>query len=167
MATLSSGVLVRRAAWSGRVRLNGAFLAMSLLTLLVSFLVLFPLAMLLYGSFWTSRPGFPGTFTLSNYVDAYTSLETYQVLATTVLLMGAKTLLAVALAATLAWIVTRTDTPGRGVLEVLLTVPYFIPGLLEAMAWIMLLSPNSGTINVWLRAALAIETSPFNVYSLG
>src|SRR5919205_3261546 len=125
MATLSSssGVLVRRAAWSGRLRLNGAFMAMSLLTLVVSFLVLFPLAMLLYGSFWTSRPGFPGTFTLDNYLRAYGSAETYQVLLTTVLLMGVKTVLAVGLAASLAWIVTRTDTPGRGVLEVLLTVP--------------------------------------------
>jgi iron(III) transport system permease protein len=169
MATLSSssGVLVRRAAWSGRVRLDGAFLAMSVLTLVVGFLVLFPLAMLLYGSFWTSRPGFPGALTLDNYLRAYGSAETYQVLLTTVLLMGVKTLLAVGLAGTLAWIVTRTDTPMRGWLEVLLTVPYFIPGLLEAIAWIMLLSPNSGTINVWLRSAFGLDASPFNIYSLG
>jgi iron(III) transport system permease protein len=164
VATLaSSRVLVRRPAG---IHVNGGFVAMSLLTVLVGFLVLFPLVMLLYGSFWTSRPGFPGTFTLDNYLQAYGSAETYQVLLTTVLLMGTKTLLAVALAATLAWIVTRTDTPGRGLLEVLLTVPYFIPGLLEAIAWIMLLSPNSGTINVWLRSVFGLDGSPFNIYSL-
>jgi iron(III) transport system permease protein len=167
VASLSSGVLVRRAAWSGRIHLNGALLAMSLLTLVVGFLVLFPLAMLLYGSFWTSRPGFPGSLTLENYVRAYGSAETYQVLVTTVLLMGAKTLIAVALAAMLAWIVIRTDTPFRGLLEVLLTVPYFIPGLLEAIAWIMLLSPNSGSLNVWLRSVFGLDASPFNIYSLG
>ena len=132
----------------------------------MAFLVLFPICMLLFGSFWTARPGFPGTLTLQNYIAAYTSLETYQVLVTTVLLMGGKTVLAVALATTLAWIVTRTDTPGRGLLEVLITLPFFIPGLLEAIGWIELLSPNAGTINVWLRSTLGLP-SAFNIYSLG
>jgi iron(III) transport system permease protein len=157
-------VSLRRGA---RVRLNVGFVAMAAITLLVAFLVLFPLGMLLYGSFWTARPGFPGAFTLDNYIKAYTDIGTYQVLVTTVVLIGAKTLVAVALATTLAWIVTRTDTPLRGLLEVLITLPFFIPGLLEAIAWIMLLSPNAGTINVWLRSTLGLEQSPFNIYSMG
>ena len=156
-----------RALRRGRIRINGAFVVMTLLTLLVGFLVLFPLSMLLWGSFWTSRPGFPGTLTFDNYLNAYTSTETFQVLLTTILLMGTKTLIAVAIAATMAWIVTRTDTPFRGTLEILLTVPYFIPGLLEAIAWIMLLSPNAGTINVWIKSLFGLDGAPFNVYSLG
>jgi iron(III) transport system permease protein len=157
-------VRLRRGA---RVRLNLGFVAMAAITLLVAFLVLFPLGMLLYGSFWTARPGFPGAFTLDNYVKAYTDVGTYQVLVTTVVLVGAKTLVAVAIATTLAWIVTRTDTPLRGLLEVLITLPFFIPGLLEAIAWIMLLSPNAGTINVWLRSTFGLAQSPFNIYSMG
>jgi iron(III) transport system permease protein len=158
------GTRIRRAR---RLRLNLPFAAMALLTLLVAFLVLFPLAMLLYGSFWTARPGFPGAFTLDNYIRAYTSLETYQVLLTTVVLIGTKTIVAVAFATGLAWVVTRTDTPCRGLLEILITLPFFIPGLLEAIAWIMLLSPNTGTLNVFLRSTLGLEQSPFNIYSLG
>jgi len=34
-----------------RLRLNGGFAAMSLVTIVVAFLVLFPLAMLVFGSF--------------------------------------------------------------------------------------------------------------------
>ncbi|MCA1646176.1 MAG: ABC transporter permease subunit, partial [Chloroflexi bacterium] len=150
-----------------RIRLNIGFAAMTAVTLLVAFLVLFPLGMLVYGSFWTARPGFPGAFTFDNYLKAYTNVETYQVLLTTVTLVGAKTLVAVAIATTLAWIVTRTDTPFRGLLEVLITLPFFIPGLLEAIAWIMLLSPNAGTINVWLRSAFGFQGTLFNIYSLG
>jgi iron(III) transport system permease protein len=169
MATLSGEVgLVRaRPLTTRRIRINAAFLASSATLLLVGFMVLFPLGMLLWGSFWTSRPGFPGELTLDNYIKAYTSRETYQVLFTTVLLIGSKTLFAVALATTLAWIVTRTDTPHRGTLEVMATLPFFIPGLLEAIAWIMLLSPNTGTINVWLRGMLGLPGAPFNIYSLG
>ena len=124
---------------------------MTMLTVVVAFLVLFPICMLLFGSFWTARPGFPGALTLQNYIEAYTSLDTLRVLGTTVVLMSGKTVFAVALATSLAWIVTRTDTPIRGLLEVLITLPFFIPGLLEAIGWIELLSPNAGTINVWLR----------------
>jgi iron(III) transport system permease protein len=150
-----------------RIRLNLPFAAMVALTLLVAFLVLFPLGMLLYGSFWTARPGFPGTFTLDNYIKAYTDVDTYRILLTTAILVGTKTIFAVALATTLAWIVTRTDTPFRGLLELLITLPFFIPGLLEAIAWIELLSPNAGTINVWLKSTFGLAQSPLNIYSLG
>ena len=156
-----------RVAAGRRVRVDGGFIAASAVLALVAFLVLFPLGMLLFGSLWTSRPGFPGSITLDNYVKAYTSAETYQVLLTTVLLIGAKTMLAVVFATTLAWIVTRTDTPFRNALEILATLPFFVPGLLETIAWIMLLSPNTGTINVWLRALFGLQGAPFNVYSLG
>src|SRR4030081_294776 len=60
--------------WQRRLRLDSGFLAMSFVTLLVAFLVLFPLGMLVFGSFWTSRPGFPGALTLDNYIKAYTDL---------------------------------------------------------------------------------------------
>src|SRR6516225_4387175 len=88
-----------------RIRINAGFVAMSLLTLVVAFLVLFPAGMLLFGSFWTARPGFPGSLTLQNYIRAYTSLDTLRVLTTTVVLVGTKTVFAVALATSLAWIV--------------------------------------------------------------
>jgi len=167
MVASIGAVAAPRVEYARRLRINSGFVAMSGVTLLVGFLVLFPLGMLLFGSFWTSRPGFPGELTLANYVRAYTSLETYQVLLTTVLLVGAKTIVAVVFATTLAWIVTRTDTPFRGTLEVLATLPFFVPGLLEAIAWIMLLSPNTGTINVFLRGLLGLSGAPFNIYSLG
>ena len=165
LATRGAHTLTRE-RWRG-VELNGGFIAMSLVTLVVAFLVLFPLVMLVFGSFWTARPGFPGTLTLDNYLKAYSDPDTYHIFITTVLLVGAKTIVAVTFASTLAWIVTRTDTPFRGGLEVLLTVPFFIPGLLEAIGWIMLLSPNTGTINVWLKSLLGLQDAPLNIYSLG
>src|SRR5229473_4469175 len=74
---------------SRRIRLNAGFAAMSLVTVVVAFLVLFPLAMLVFGSFWTARPGFPGTFTLDNYIKAYSFADTYRIFLSTVPLLGA------------------------------------------------------------------------------
>ena len=35
----------------------------------------------------------------------------------------------------LAWIVARTDTPYRDTIEALITLPFYIPPILTAMAW--------------------------------
>jgi iron(III) transport system permease protein len=140
--------------------------ALSAITILAGFLILFPLAMLFYGSFWSSQPGLPGNFTLANYIDAYGDGETYQVFFNTALLIGAKTIVASLVALMLAWIVARTDTPGKTFLETLIIIPFFVPGILEAVGWIMLLSPKTGTLNVFLKNVLGLESPPFNIYSL-
>ena len=159
--------LARKTQRRRRFRLTPGFIAMSTVTVFVGLLVLFPISMLLFGSFWTARPGFEGSLTLDHYIKAYSDPSTYRVFGTTLLLMGAKTIIAVVIAVTMAWIVTRTDTPFRGTLEVLLTVPIFIPGLLEAIGWILLLSPNTGVLNVFLRNLFGLSESPFNIYSMG
>jgi iron(III) transport system permease protein len=148
------------------LRVSQGQLAMGAVALVVGFLALYPLAMLLFGSVWSSRPGLPGTLTLDNYVRAYTDPRTYELLVTTLLIMGLKTAIATALAVTFAWIVCRTDTPFRGLLTALFIAPFLVPGILDALAWVLLLSPKAGTINVFLRNMFGIETA-FSIYSLG
>ena len=75
--------------------------------------------------------------------------------------------LALALAVLLAWIVARTDTPGRGVLEVPITLPFFIPPILTATAWAMLGNAQVGTINLVWRWLTGSDTTLVNVYSYG
>jgi iron(III) transport system permease protein len=147
-------------------KIDIATVAMSFVTVVVAFLILFPLSMLLYGSFWTERPGFPGNFTLANYRTAYGDIDTYKVFFNTALLIGSKTIFAGIIALTLAWIVARTDTPYRSMLETLIIIPFFVPGIMEAVGWIMLLSPKTGTLNVFLRDLFGLQASPFNIYSL-
>jgi iron(III) transport system permease protein len=78
-----------------------------------------------------------------------------------------KTALSLVLALVLAWIVARTDTPFRGTLEVLITLPFFIPPILTAMAWGMLANPQVGTINLVWQWLTGSEEPLFNVYSYG
>lgn len=150
-----------------RVRLTPGFVAVLGVAVVVGFLVLYPVGMLVFGSFWTNRPGLPGALTLDNYLTAYTSVETYRLLANTVLIMGAKTAIAAVIALALAWIVTRTDTPFRRALEILIITPFFVPGILEAIGWILLLSPRTGAINVAMRQVLGADAPVFDIYSLG
>ena len=89
------------------------------------------------------------------------------VLANTVGISLVKTVLALALAVLLAWIMARTDTPGRGVLEVLITLPFFIPPILTATAWAMLGNAQVGTINLVWRWLTGTDTTLVDVYSYG
>jgi iron(III) transport system permease protein len=46
-------------------------------------------------------------------------------------------------------------------------IPFIIPGILSTIAWILLLSPKIGLINLVVRGVLRLESSPFNIYSMG
>src|SRR5262249_57034158 len=68
-----------------------------------------------------------------------------------------------------AWLLERTAVPGRTWIASLVLVPMTIPSLLSAIAWIQLLDPRIGLVNVALRGLLGLsgETGPLDIYSLG
>jgi iron(III) transport system permease protein len=141
-------------------------LALTGLVALLGFLTLYPMAMLLYGSVHSTPPGEAGEFNLAGY-RAIVTPENLKLLFDTVMLSLVKTVIAMVLAILLAWIVARTDTPARASLEVLITLPFFIPPVLTAMAWGMLGNPQVGVINLAWKWLTGAETPIVNVYSYG
>ena len=141
-------------------------LALGLLVAVLLFLTAYPMGMLVYGSLHTTPPGEPGAFTLDGY-RAMLSRGNGLVLLNTVGLSLVKTLLSMGLALFLAWIVARTDTPGRETLEVLISLPFYIPPILTAMAWGMLGTPKGGLINLAWTGLTGSPTPLVDVYSYG
>ncbi len=144
----------------------GRPLGIGLLVLLLAGLSLYPMAMLFYGSLHSTPPGIAGTFNLDGYLGLATA-ENLGVLANTIGMSLIKTVLSLALAILLAWIVARTDTPGRGTLEVLITLPFFIPPILTATAWAMLGNAQAGTINLVWKGLTGSAAPLVDVYSYG
>jgi len=144
----------------------GRPVGLAALILLLGFLTLYPMAMLLYGSLHSTPPGIAGAFNLNGYTGL-ASAENAAVLANTVGLSLIKTVLSLALAILLAWIVARTDTPASGLLEVLITLPFFIPPILTATAWAMLGNAQVGTINLAWRWLTGSDGTLVDVYSYG
>ncbi|WP_338697665.1 iron ABC transporter permease [Bradyrhizobium sp. 26S5] len=144
----------------------GRLAALALLVAILAFLSVYPLSMLLYGSLHSTPPGMAGTFNLDGYRDVIT-LQSAVTLLNTVGISLAKTTPSVVLAVLLAWILARTDTPFRGSLEVLITLPFFIPPILTAMAWGLLGNPQVGLLNQLYQWITGSETAPINVYSYG
>ena len=142
----------------------GRLTALVALVALLAFLSVYPLSMLLYGSLHSTPPGIAGTFNLDGYQDVLTR-ESLITLLNTIGIALAKTVPSLILAVLLAWILARTDTPFRGILEVLVTLPFFIPPILTAMAWGMLGNPQVGLLNQLYQWITGSTRSPINVYS--
>jgi iron(III) transport system permease protein len=141
-------------------------LAVASLILLLAFLSLYPLSMLLYGSLHTTPPGIAGTFDLAGYRQVLT-WQTAMLFANTVGISLIKTIIALALAVLFGWIIARTNTPARGTLEVLITLPFFVPPILTAMAWGMLGNPQVGVVNLAWRWITGSADPLVNIYSYG
>ena len=163
MTTLEA-VLHPVRVWSGRAWGRNA--ALGLLLAVVLFLTAYPLAMLVYGSLHSTPPGAAGVFSLDGYRAMLTTTNGL-VFINTVGLSLVKTGLAMVLALFLAWIVARTDTPYRDTLEVLITLPFYIPPILTAMAWGMLATPKGGLINLAWTGLTGSREPLVNVYSYG
>lgn len=134
--------------------------------ILVALIVVTPLSFLVLGSLSSAKlPGDIdiGKLTLANYAKVWLDPNTYDVVFNTVIFVLGSTLFAMVLATSLAWLVERSDLPGRNWIFAAIPMTLVMPGMLQAMAYVLLFSPRIGFINN-LLAPLGI--GPFNVYSM-
>lgn len=131
------------------------------------YLAILPLFMLLQGSFQMEVAPREFVLTLKNYNNAYASEYTYSTFKNSLIFAAGSSALTFFFGSVLAWLVERTNTPLRIVFIPLAVVPLILPGVLEAIAWIFLLSPKFGYLNVALIYLFGLEAAPFNVFSLG
>jgi len=154
------------AAAADRAGAGGSAAALPLL-LLVGFLALYPIGWLVAGSFSTGPPLEGGRFTLANYAAAYGDPELVKTLRSTLVFALGQMALAVTLGTSLAWVVTRTEVPGRRAFEFMITLVFLMPLILGVIAWTMLLSPGKGLLNQALMALLGLARPPLDIYSMG
>jgi iron(III) transport system permease protein len=135
---------------------------------IVAYLAIIPLGMLLFNSIRSAPPGEPGAFyTIKNYLEAYLDPEFFPFLKNSFIFGLGNCLLTFFLGTSLAWLYERTNTPFKKIFAVMALVPFIIPGILSTIAWILLLSPKIGLINLVLMKLFHLEKSPLSIYSLG
>lgn len=137
---------------------------------LVVFLVSAPLLFLILGSFSTAS--LPTDFSLAtmgtiNYLTVYTDPGTYELFTNTVIYVAGSVILGISLAASLAWLAERTDMPGKVWIYAGVPMTLAVPGMLQAMAWVLLLSPRIGFLNKLAMQLFDLDQMPINIYSLG
>ncbi|MBI2853544.1 MAG: iron ABC transporter permease [Chloroflexi bacterium] len=132
-------------------------------------LVVVPLALLTLNSFRDVTIGEVGfildRLSLDNYIKAYTDPKTLHVLGNSFVFATGSTVVAFILGGVMAFLVERTDAPWRRLSYGMMFVPLIVPGMLWAIGWLFLLSPNIGLINVAWRS-IGFETPLFSAYSM-
>jgi iron(III) transport system permease protein len=123
-------------------------------------LVVYPAAFLLWGSLSDE-----GAFTLENFRRTFSSALYYNALLNTIYLGLGVALLSVLWGLPIAWAVSRTNMPAKGLVRVLVGVSYITPPFLSSIAYVVLLSPNAGAFNQFVKA-FGFERGPFNAFTL-
>ncbi|MFZ4530904.1 MAG: ABC transporter permease [Alsobacter sp.] len=135
----------------------------SLAALLV-LLVVLPLSWL---AFYSVSDG-KGGFTLANFVALVTDVTLRRPFAIALGMSVAVGAMSCLIAAPMAWLVARSDMPGRGFVRAIVTASFVTPPFLGAIAWEMLAAPNSGLINQFYRFLTGAEQYEYlvDIYTL-
>jgi iron(III) transport system permease protein len=128
---------------------SGQAVAGIAVTGIAAVLVLYPIFYLIQAALDVGDPDIrpPTAYGLDNFAGLGQYAE---ILFNTVWVSLVATVMAVLFGFVTAWILSRTNVPGREVLEQLMAVPYYVTPLLGAFAWSLLGAPESGFVNqVW------------------
>jgi iron(III) transport system permease protein len=128
--------------------------------------IMTPVVVVMWRSFTTGRLGFTVGLNLANYLRVFGDKDIMPMLSNSIIYAGGAALLGTVLGAFLAWIVARTNTPGKTLVELLPLYPILMPPIMKNIAWILLLSPRSGILNGMLHQFFGIETLVFNAFTM-
>jgi iron(III) transport system permease protein len=148
--------------------LSGGGLVLLGLSIILLYQVAVPLALIIWTSLKTIRPGENGflalSFTLANYSRAYGIGEFWQATLNTFYFAAASTLCAFVGGTFLAWCIERTNTPMARLIGLVTLGRIIIPGVMITISWILMASPTIGVLN-HLIASLTGVGRFFNIYS--
>jgi len=126
-------------------------------------LVLYPFGWVVYNSLHEDTTQ---AWSLSNYLNLFADKDLYLPMLNSVLLATAVGIVSVLLGVPAAWLVGRTDMPGRRTVRTLTLAAFVTPSFVGATAWILLGAPNSGWLNHAWRWVAGAEQPLFNIYSM-
>ncbi len=141
-------------------RINSKTIVISLSVLLLLYFVIFPMGVLLYDSIMLD-----GAINFENYRNVYSQNVNWRALTNTVELSLMVMIASVLITFPLAWLVGRTDMPGKKGFRTLLVSSYMIPPYVGAIAWVQLLNPSVGYMNNIFKWMFGLETAPFDIYT--
>ena len=131
----------------------------------VALCVVFPLVLVALQSLQVAPPGQPARYGLDGWRAALGEPGLRGALVNTFTVTFVRQLLSLPLAVLVAWLLARTDLPGRSWIEFAFWAAFFLPPFTVTLSWILLLDPEYGLVNTWLAKLPFAGGRPFNIYS--
>jgi iron(III) transport system permease protein len=137
----------------------------TLVLAIVALCVVFPIALVVLQSFQVAAPGQPATYGLDGWHAALGEPGLRAALVNTLKVTVVRQLLSLPLAVLIAWLLARTDLPGRSWIEFAFWAAFFLPSFTVTLSWVLLLDPDYGLVNTLLAKLPFVGKGPFNIYS--
>ncbi|HWP60713.1 MAG TPA: ABC transporter permease subunit [Candidatus Acidoferrales bacterium] len=149
-------------------RVGAGHFLMALVLLVLGYFLVWPVLLLLINSFNTAADWFvePRAWGLKHWQNAFYRPGLLVSLGNSVLIWSLTFATSFPIGVAIAWLLARTRVPFSHSLEFLFWVSYMIPSLPTTIAWITLLDPDIGLINVALTKLGLFEQGPFNIFSV-
>lgn len=143
-------------------RLDSKFMVIALSVLILLYFIVLPLAVLIIDSIVVD-----GHLDVSSYLSVYGQAVNMKALTNTAKISILVMILSVLITFPLAWLIGRTDLPGRKKFRTILVASYMIPPYVGAIAWTQLLNPDVGYLNDLFKTIFSLSEAPFNIYTEG
>jgi iron(III) transport system permease protein len=132
---------------------------------LVALCVVFPIVLVVLQSFQVAAPGQPAAYGLGGWRAALGEPGLRAALVNTFKVTVVRQLLSLPLAVLIAWLLARTDLPGRSWIEFGFWAAFFLPSFTVTLSWVLLLDPDYGLVNTLVAKLPFVGKGPFNIYS--
>ncbi len=141
---------------------------MAVLLLSLGYFLIWPILLLLINSFNAATDWFvePRTWGLRHWQSAFLRPGLLRSLGNSLLVWSLTVAGSFPIGVAIAWMLARTKIPFSHTLEFMFWISYMVPALPTTIAWITLLDPDLGLINVALKKFFLLDQGPFNIFSV-
>lgn len=106
-----------------------------------------------------------GTLTLRNFSLLTTESQLLEAGLNSLWIAVGTTTGALVIALSMAWLLVRTDLPGRRAFRSMAVLTFSTPSFIAALGWVLLLGPRNGFINTWMEKLLGDAAPTINIFS--
>jgi iron(III) transport system permease protein len=141
---------------------------MAAVLIALGYFLIWPVLLLLINSFNAANDWFvePRVWGVKHWVNAFQRPGLIRSLGNSLLVWSMTVSISFPIGVAIAWILARTKIPFSHTLEFLFWVSYMVPALPTTIAWITLLDPDLGLINVGLKNLFKLDQGPFNIFTV-
>ncbi len=149
-------------------RLTRGHFIMAVVVIALGYFLIWPVLLLLINSFNAANDWFvePRRWGIDHWVNGFQRPGLLRSLGNSLLIWSLSVTISFPVGVTIAWLLARTKIPFSHTLEFLFWISYMVPALPTTIAWITLLDPDVGVINVGMKNLLGLDQGPFNIFSV-
>jgi iron(III) transport system permease protein len=144
---------------------NVQTLLFTLLTAGVAYLVFYPIFTLVVTSIEVHFYGQETKYGVDNWSELFVQERLGDAISNTVSLSATRQFFSLLIGIFIAWLIARTDLPGRKYIEIGFWIALYMPILPVTLSWVLLLGGNGALVNQYLIEWGLISEPIFNLYS--